>query len=368
MPQKRLTYFDMAKGIGIFLVLLGHLQGDWFFSLSPYILPLCTWIFSFHMPLFFVMGGMLIRYRNDTEKDFSILLRRRFRGVMIPYFWFSLFYFSVVVYALCKGSIKADTFFEQLWYVLSMHGMNVLWFLPALFAGEMLFLWIRKRFSAKITAILVTALTTLAGVANDAMGHISSDAVLIKRLQELALTLLRPFWVCAFVAVGYFVYGFFKEREKISLPELLAGLFLMAVNIFVHPFNGGVDFRSLVFHNIGLYCIAALAGSLGLILICKNLPPVRPVLFFGMNSLIVMVVHNNETVLYLGMKLAMYANQYLTKARGYICYAIVVLVILAFCTLMILLINRFFPFLLGKPSAFGLFQKRSKARSESDSK
>ncbi len=358
MPQKRLTYFDMAKGVGIFLVLLGHLQGDWFFSLSPYILPLCTWIFSFHMPLFFVIAGMLIRYRSDSEKDFSVLLRRRFRSIMIPYFWFSLIYLSVVIYALIAGSIKADTLFEQLWYILSMYGMNVLWFLPALFAGEMLFLWIRKRFSAKITAIIVIALATLSVVANDALSLLSAETLVAKRAQELGVTVLRVFFVCAFVAIGYLIYGFFKEREKISPPELLIGVLLMACNIFVHPYNGGVDFRSLVFHNVGLYWIAALSGSVGLILICKNLPPIKPVIFWGMNSLIVMAVHNNETVLYLGMKLAMLANRYLTRARGYICYAIVVLVIMIFSTLMILLINRFFPFLIGKPSLLDKLLKK----------
>ena len=39
---------------------------------------------------------------------------------------------------------------------------------------------------------------------------------------------------------------------------------------------------------------------------------------------------------------------YLTK-RGYICYAIVIVMITAYSTLMIYIIRRFFPFILGKP-------------------
>ncbi|MCR4684626.1 MAG: acyltransferase family protein [Lachnospiraceae bacterium] len=359
MPQKRLTYFDTAKGIGIFLVLLGHLQGDWFFSLSPLILPLCTWIFSFHMPLFFVIAGMLIRYKNDREKPLSVLCYRRFRSVMIPYFWFSLLYFSVVLYALIKGSIRPETLFVQLWYVLSLHGMNVLWFLPALFAGEMLFLLIIKRFSGKITALIITGLSVFSYFCDFALKRYLPDNTVAERIQELSLTVLRPVFVCAFVAIGYFLYGLFREREKISLIELMTGILCMGVNIFVHPFNGGVDFRSLVFGNAGLFLISALGGSLGLILISKNLPAIPPVIYWGTHSLVVMAVHNNETILYLGMKLAMFVNQYVTRARGYISYAIVVAVIVLFSTLMIFLIDRYFGFLIGKASPFDkLFHKQ----------
>ena len=43
---KRLQYMDLAKGIGVCLVILGHMP-----SVVPE--PIRMWIFSFHMPLFF---------------------------------------------------------------------------------------------------------------------------------------------------------------------------------------------------------------------------------------------------------------------------------------------------------------------------
>jgi hypothetical protein len=113
-------------------------------------------------------------------------------------------------------------------------------------------------------------------------------------------------------------------------------------------------------NNIALYYLCALSGSFGLILLCKNLPAIRPVTYWGVNSLIVMAVHNNETVLFYGMKLAMYANQFLTRARGYISYLIVVVTISLYVTLMIFLITRFFGFLIGKPSVFDrLFTRKN---------
>ena len=350
MTQNRLHYFDMAKGIGIFLVLLGHLQGDWFFSLSPYILPFCTWIFSFHIPLFFLISGMLIRYKNDPEKDMKTLCGRRFFAIMVPYFWFSFFYLLVVLYALIKGSIQPQTLALQLWYVLGMYGMNVLWFLPALFGGEVLFLWIRKHFSGKMTSLLILILTAAATVINLYVRPLCEGGVAFERVEELLITLLRPVFAAAFIAIGYFLFGLFKQEKGFSLSSFLIAILLLALNVFTFRYNGGVDFRSLVQNNIALYYLCAISGSMGLILLCKNLPAVKPVTFWGMHSLIVMAVHNNETVLYYGMKLAMLLNRYLTHARGYICYFIVVIIISLYVTLMIVLINRFFGFIVGKPS------------------
>ena len=138
--KKRIVYLDIAKGIGMILVLLGHLQNDTVFSYSPYILSLCSWIFSFHMALFFIISGILISVKGENETDLRIFIRKRFKSVMVPYFWFSLIYIFIVLYSLLIDKVvPLKTLFIQLWYVLGMYGMNVLWFLPALFAGEILF-------------------------------------------------------------------------------------------------------------------------------------------------------------------------------------------------------------------------------------
>ena len=61
-----------------------------------------------------------------------------------------------------------------------------------------------------------------------------------------------------------------------------------------------------------------------------------------------MAVHNNSEIMKLALLAAMYVNQYVTRARGYISYAVVIAVYLIYTSLTILLINRFFPFLTGR--------------------
>jgi len=51
--KKRILYFDIAKGIAILAVIIGHLGG------LPDILG--RFIFSFHMPLFFLISGYFMK-------------------------------------------------------------------------------------------------------------------------------------------------------------------------------------------------------------------------------------------------------------------------------------------------------------------
>ena len=54
-PPKRVPYVDIAKGIGIILVVMGHND---FALIAPFAHKL---IYSFHMPMFFFMSGMFFK-------------------------------------------------------------------------------------------------------------------------------------------------------------------------------------------------------------------------------------------------------------------------------------------------------------------
>ncbi len=348
--KKRLDYFDMAKGIGIILVVIGHLQGKDIFALSPYILPVCTWIFSFHMPLFFIISGMLIHYKKDLDKDLPTLIKKRFRGIMIPYYCFSVCYISIVLYALfIEHSIMPGTLLVNLWYILSTYGMSVLWFLPTLFLGEVLFITISKKLDTKKSIMLLVILTILASLGAWGLQQFTYNTPILERLHELVIVILRPILAATFIAIGYYSFYLFKEHDKINIKELLLALLLLLVGIFFVNKNGGVDFRSLVQKNLFFYYLCALFGAFGTILLCKNCKPLKLLKYFGVNSLIIMAVHNNSKVLYGAMNLAMYMNQFVTRAKGYVFYAIIFLIIMLFSTIMIELINRCFPFMVGKP-------------------
>jgi len=355
--KKRVEYFDVAKGIGVFLVLIGHLQGEDIFCYSPYILPMCEWIFSFHMPFFFIISGMLVAYKKDTEKDIKTLAKRRFKGIMVPYYWFSFFYMTVVFAAYFKKQILIGTVWLNIWYVFSCYGMNVLWFLPALFFGELLFIFLMQKLNTKIAVSVMVVQCAIAQVLAALLRKGTYDTTIKEGAHQFATMALRPFIVCSFIAIGYFGFKLIEKlnakslekRKAINGKELALAAVLLVIGFCLVWVNHGVDFRSLVFKNVASYYACSVATSFGIILLCKNMKTIRLFKFWGVNSLIFMAVHGSETVAYFATQLAMYANQYLTRARGYICYAIIVSVILIYVCIMILLINRFVPFIAGKP-------------------
>lgn len=377
---KRLDYLDMAKGLGMILVLIGHLQGDSIFTFSPYIQPLCVYIFSFHMPMFFIISGILLAVKQDEKKPVKDIAKRRFKGIMIPYFWFSFFYLLVVVVALFKGEIAYQTLLVNLFYVISGYGMNVLWFLPAIYFGELLFLALRRRFKDhKIFIAIVVLSNAIVYVIAGIMYKGVYDTPFLMRIHELITVILRPILVMGFISIGYYIHLIIKKGSRLydflNNPELnekgavtakfraayiVLGLMLFGVCFAFFRINNGIDFRSMAFRNVFFFFLCSLSGSYGMIMLCKGLPTIRLFTFWGMGSIIFMATHNSQTVLTLSLKAAMYINQYLTRARGYICFAIVIVIITAYSSLMILLIQKFFPFIIGKPFKHKLGKSESK--------
>lgn len=114
-----------AKGIAILLVVLGHINS-----------PFGVAIFSFHIPLFFFLGGIFIK----PDYQLFEFLRRNFVRLIVPFLIFG-------VLGLVVNDIKnillqrpLEDFFHNIagllfWMDASRlkHYGMVLWFLPALF-------------------------------------------------------------------------------------------------------------------------------------------------------------------------------------------------------------------------------------------
>lgn len=79
--QNRLDWVDVAKGIGIIFVVLGHLtyapQGDWVHIKNA--------IYLFHMPLFFILSGYTF-----SQKPNQGFAKRRASTILVPYVAFML--------------------------------------------------------------------------------------------------------------------------------------------------------------------------------------------------------------------------------------------------------------------------------------
>lgn len=131
--ESRLTALDSLRGFGILLVVLGH---------TSQTSGLVSWIFSFHMPLFFIISGMLFH-----ERQFLDSFKRKAIRLLVPYVFFgtvTLAYWALIERRLRGDEGSVPNALANI--VLARAGSDnypqnaALWFLPCLFVTEMLFL------------------------------------------------------------------------------------------------------------------------------------------------------------------------------------------------------------------------------------
>ena len=144
---------DITKGLGIYLMVLCHT------GMSN---VLTVWIYSFHMPLFFIVSGYLsanypppqlsqVQGETDTFRDkiskIAISVVNKSRKLLIPYFLFAL------VFCFGKNAYKD-------WVYIIYGSRNTLemassltpyWFLPCFFLSSVFYYMITIFFTKKVT-------------------------------------------------------------------------------------------------------------------------------------------------------------------------------------------------------------------------
>ena len=115
MADNRIQWIDVAKGIGILAVVLGHsLQMGSF----PYRI-----IYAFHMPLFFFLSGVCF---NRDRYTFARLLKRRTRQLLVPLFLFSALLILIRIPILnYPASFSFTGFPFALWFVFVLFWAEV---------------------------------------------------------------------------------------------------------------------------------------------------------------------------------------------------------------------------------------------------
>lgn len=154
----RIGYIDIAKGLGIVLVVMGHND---FALISPFFHKL---IYSFHMPMFFFMSGMFF----NPDIPIWTFICRRFARVLRPFvFTLLLIYFMSISFS--KTGILEAT--RRLFKALYGNGYYIdwvqLWFLPHLFIVSLsAYVFIRLIRISKLDSLrwIILAIIYLTGV------------------------------------------------------------------------------------------------------------------------------------------------------------------------------------------------------------
>ncbi len=122
--SKRIGYLDIARGIGILLVVLGHND---FEAISLFVHQV---IYSFHIPLFFFLSGYFI----NTSISFFDFFKKRFNSLLRPYlFTIFLIYFTSISFEKMGFNTAITRIIKSLYGTGHYIDWVQLWFLPELF-------------------------------------------------------------------------------------------------------------------------------------------------------------------------------------------------------------------------------------------
>lgn len=281
METKRITTWDVAKGFGIILVILGHLLPE-----ESY---LRSFIYSFHMPLFFILSGFILKC--DEKRRTWLEIMKSEKKMAVTYVFWSVIYLGIDLIAK-YAFLRQTTLLElakQVLCVVTTYGINVLWFLGSLITGRIIAkkLLINTYEEKKwlITVFLIIVPAAISPVLN----LINSWSVLI-----LLIVFLRWSFVTGLLLFGYLIKD--KVKNLIGGGYTACGSLLLLVNLVVAAYIGEVDIHHMELGIWPLFIISMITGTLGFICLCRLLEKVAIIrnglVFLGINSLFIMLTHN----------------------------------------------------------------------------
>ena len=261
----RLFYLDVVRGIGILLIVLGHI------STEKNIIV--RYAYSFNVALFFIVTGYLLKFKNKNIyiKD---QLKNKFTTLIIPYYFFSLFFILTNIFI---NGLNIKNMVSEIAQILMFIPSNALWFLPALFFAEVFFTIWRK---IKMNIIKITMFISFFTIPY-LIGFINYNFIL--------LVLGRAMVGTGFIIMGYISFNIINTKNiKKYIP-----IFLILITFIISFILNGVDFDlySLSFGNLFLYFFNGVIASISIIAIIKEVKVNKILEFYGKNSMIIMCTH-----------------------------------------------------------------------------
>ncbi len=329
--MKRFVWIDYAKSIGIYFVVLGH---------THLYTPLSNVIYTWLMPVFFFISGYLFSFEKNTSlKTFAW---KRFKSLLVPYLWINLI--TYLFWLFVGRKFGEDSTSNICWYSPAIHTLlgngtqmvhNIpTWFYICLYGLEMFYYIFFKHVKKIYIGLLILI---VAGYLNYTFNPY-----------------LLPFSLnTALVGMIFYALGNeLKNRKYAFKYNIFYIVLFLSLIIIVAHFNGRINMYKNYYANYilfliggfsGIYLIAAIATFLSdrykerkwITYISKNtiiISGFHLLIFSFLKGFMVFVLHVPIAFLY-------------EKIAINILFAAISLIL---CLPIAYIINRYFPFIVGK--------------------
>ncbi len=277
--KKRIQWIDICKGIAIILVIIGHVKT------VPWIIR--SFIFSFHMPLFFVVNGFLIRDYNIKHN-----LNKSLRSLLKPYFIVCMMQALLAAFFCDSIENAGSVFFDLLndmvigisrtsTLFLRYRSVWLVWFVGCLFITRNLYVIIRNvgdKYHKVVFFIIIPLISFFGVYIGEKIGYLpwSIDV--------------------AFASLVFVAFGNILRVYPLQNKTEIAGTIVAFVIWITTVLNGcGLELATRRYPH-GIFCyVCALSGCIVAIRLCKvieNIPIISTIsAWAGRNSMIILAVH-----------------------------------------------------------------------------
>ena len=280
--RQRIKWIDIAKGIAILSVILGHVVTN------DHIKEI---VFLYHLPIFFVLAG----YNIGEGKIDCAYIAKKFDRLMKPYFLTSLFVFlfdilnkcitgptdtvqvTAVIWASLKKIFFASGTINAMGPVDMGGRIGAIWFLPAMFFGIVLArlilsggfpTWVKWAFSVSLFVL----------------------STVMAAFLWLPFSILSGLFSLPFIMLGHELS---KKNivEKLRIYHAIPLLLFALAGVFLTPY-AVISFARASIYDYFLTTALIIAACLFIIYISKKLEKISVVFsFFGRNSLLLLCIH-----------------------------------------------------------------------------
>lgn len=290
MKIKREQWLDVAKMVGILLVVYGHSSAG-----GPQSI---TYIYWFHMPLFFMISGYLFKPVN-TFSELKFYIKKLAFRLLVPYCTYLVLFSMYNLFLRAQeGPIHLTTLVNEGIslliggrFITGIHG--VFWYVTCLFITQILFaitcLYCKKnltRFVVVISCYLFAHFETINLV--PLIGKSTFKDIVIPWNMDVA-----------FLAIFFLGFGYFTKKFISAIPNYLGMLSIIGSIIFmclyhISKLDYHLSLKYLRYDHLFLDAIIPITMCIAVLYLCQIIAKVqliKPCTICGKESVTIMYIH-----------------------------------------------------------------------------
>ena len=278
-----IEWIDVAKGLGIILVIAGH----------TFCLGISSPLYTFHMPLFFLLSGVV--FNENKYKSPKYLLKMKAKQILKP--WTIMAMISLMV-CLCipewRHNLSLKTMLIELYTANTNNIQNSsLWYLLCLYMMFVLYIGLSKLKGFKYRLIIIIILAVSVLFFKNPITWISNKYLHLPD-NRLPFKIDTAVVAVVFFIVGLWYQGFIKKIASKTISWIV--LFTLATLVYAAgKLNGWTNLNSLDFGNNPLLFYPIAFSGIWAVIFCSNkIISVRNLIniadtlkFYGKNSLVI---------------------------------------------------------------------------------